>query len=272
MRRVDHSMLLLLLTCCTVCGEQPKGRPCDRDIAIIGQPLAEPSVPLHIHFHGKKEVVEAQLGEAGWQGILLVVNCHGLSSTYRIPYSDRERFRRDVDQLVDELARHGRNGSPDRMPHVTVSSFSAGYAAIREILQHQNYAEQIDAVICLDSIYASIHTEGNARLVAADQMRPFVTFGRRAVRGKKRMVVTHSALETPDYASTVETSDYLIKELQLPPATIAAPAAMGMATTRFHSMGGMFVIGYEGSTGPDHMRHLTNSRYWFRYLQGRDSE
>jgi hypothetical protein len=149
---------------------------------------------------------------------------------------------------------HGDGGEP-RWEQVTISSFSAGYGAVREILKTEANLERIDAVIAADSIYAGLDDAAPTRAVDPRHMRDFLRFARLAADGKKRFVLSHSAQPT-SYASTTETADYLLKELGLHRTTQAATPRDRLQQITAAERGGLHVLGFAGDKGPDHMRHL----------------
>ncbi len=211
-----------------------------------------------VHFHGAPETVGSAFSRSGVDAILVVVNFRGLSSAYSKPFaSDTTLFSRILGRARAAFSASGAGGDADDWQRVSVSSFSAGYGAVREILKTPELFDSIDAIVAADSIYAGLQSEQPVRQVDEQQMRDFLRFASLAATGKKSFVLSHSAQPTP-YASTTETADYLLDALMMgrnSDSTIATPTwKQATAATRR----GFVVLGFEGESGPDHLQHLRN--------------
>ena len=86
-----------------------------------------------LHMHGAGSVVEKALVESGWQGPLLLFNRKGLSSVYSEPFRDPALFPRLLEKAQKAIATAWPNEDP-KIGRVFVSSFSAGFGGIRELL------------------------------------------------------------------------------------------------------------------------------------------
>jgi hypothetical protein len=128
------------------------------------------------------------------------------SSTYRTPFTDTNRFVRMIALVESELKKRGAAANT-RVAHIDVSSFSAGYGAVRELVQQPPSFQIIRRIILLDSMYASLEPEEagatNRRPLAA-QIDVWVPFARAAVREGKTFVLTHSQVPTLSHASSFE--------------------------------------------------------------------
>ncbi len=222
-------------------------------LVVVQQTNGTPSSnQLLIHFHGAIETTRRALARSEFRGTLLVVNFPGLSSAYSKPFVDNTR-------LLEEIIRHAKTTTDDnaetRSPRIILSSFSAGYGAIREILKSPEHIERIDAIVTADSIYAGLDAETPARVVSTENMSDFLRFAELAVKGEKQFVMSHSAQTTP-YASTTETADYLLHKLQISrvaDSTTQRPLFTQMSKAQ---QGKFTVLGFSGETGQHHMQHL----------------
>ena len=70
------------------------------------------------------------------------------------------------------------------------------------------------------------------------------------------MLITHTRQVPEGYASTTETSDYLISQLGGTRAGRGAEWGEGLVETGRFSRGGFEVIGFEGAEAKDHLQHL----------------
>lgn len=219
-----------------------------------------------IHFHGAKDVASKNFEQSKIDAVLIVVNFNGLSSAYRVPFEQDEKlFARLLDECLREL-RAASQLAELRWRTVCLSSFSAGYGAVREILKSDEYFERIEGVLAADSIYASLEEGSAERTVSRLQMRDFLRLAEAAAREEKTFIVSHSYLETP-YASTKETADYLLAQLKLKRKPITESDDLEVAGLNSHAASGQFqVLGVRGVDGPAHLEHLRNIHVFWQYL------
>lgn len=237
-------------------------------VSVFRKTLGESSDVL-IHFHGASNTLRAAFERSEFQGVLVAVNFPGLSSAYSKPFEKNAKL---FDQILgDSLAATAvyRPESTDEWRRVCVSSFSAGYGAIREILKTPPHMERIDGVVTADSIYAGLQEPELKRDVDKNDMRNFLQFAELAVECKKTFVLSHSNQSTP-YASTTETANYLIDSLR-----IERRNEMSIMTPKLHQSssaekGKFFVFGFSGTTGDEHMQHLHHIDLFWNRLQFED--
>lgn len=223
----------------------------------IGKEAAK-SVALLIHFHGAPATTADNFQSARLPGVLVTVNCNGLSSAYRKPFENDQLFSYLIEYVREQLVADGvlrRNG---QFSAVGLSCFSAGYGAVREILKSPQAIDRVASVVAADSIYASIHIEGKHRKVDEEQMQPFLEFAQRAARNEKDFLISHSQLPVEPYASTVETADYLLTKLSVSRLPIESANKNPFAPIAKARLGSFIVVSYPGSTGERHLDHLRN--------------
>jgi len=219
---------------------------------------------LLIHFHGAPETVQQAFARSGLDAVLVVINFPGLSTAYSRPFAtDHQLFQQILDRAATARA-DARHASETHWERITVSSFSAGYGAVREILKTPTYFDQIDALVAADSIYAGLRPEHSARQVEDAHMKDFLRFAALAAKGKKTFIISHSAQATP-YASTTETADYLLRALDLTRVPETTVRTESIRPSSHASRGRFLVLGCEGDSGPDHMQHLRHiDLFWSR--------
>ncbi|MCA9242138.1 MAG: hypothetical protein KDA37_18130 [Planctomycetales bacterium] len=163
-------------------------------------------VNLTVHFHTTEQYIIGEHLRRGLKEPLLVVNLGQGSSTYAKPFLDIDRFGRLLDKAAAELSTGVKQA---RVVQVDITSFSAGYGAVRELLKQDKYIDLIRRVILADSLYASWEAGTSAsdpdRQPALENMQPFSKFLKLAAAGKKTFVLTHSQVPT-DYANTAATA------------------------------------------------------------------
>lgn len=213
------------------------------------------SYDLLVHFHGGADAVERQWNDARLDGVLAVRNAGTWGRDYKAVYERPGAYSALLEQ-VDAALQEICPERPPRAGRVALSGWSAGYAAVRALLRHGG-AETVDAVLLSDGLHASLLREAGARHVAPEDVAPFVEFGKRAVAGTNLLSITHSAIQTPDYASTTETSDYLLRQLGLERAPAAGkPETETVRLTSEVHRAAFHLRGYSGESGPEHGWHL----------------
>jgi hypothetical protein len=171
-----------------------------------------------VHFHGASEHQEKNAAEAGLKAVFVTAN-EGLGSTpYARAFEKPGSLDRALDlavRTVDTSGHLDTSAGPPRVRFVALSSWSAGGAAVKQILDRERDAERIDAVLLADGIFSRF-ADPKTKAVESKPLDPFVRFGRRALDGERLMVVTHTAIETPQYPNVKECTDVLLETLDLP--------------------------------------------------------
>jgi len=222
-------------------------------MVVVRQPnAAKSSNQIMIHFHGATETTRRALARSQYRGTLVIVNFPGLSSAYSKPFIDNPKL---VQTIIQHATETDKDTTQTQPPRIILSSFSAGYGAIREILKSPESFERIEAIVTADSIYAGLDTETPARVVSREDMPEFLRFAELAAKGKKQFVLSHSAQTTP-YASTTETADYLLETLQITRVADSTTQRPLFTLTSKAQQGKFTVLGFSGETGQHHMQHL----------------
>ena len=99
-----------------------------------------------------------------------------------------------------------------------------------------------------------------------EKLQGFLRFAKQAVNGDKKMLVTHSEIFPGTYASTTETSEYLINELGLTRKAVLEWGPVGMQQVSQTAAGQFQVKGFVGNTAPDHIDHLHGMEAFLGFL------
>ena len=138
-------------------------------------------VPLLIHFHGASWLVEQHVARYLPRTALITVNLGAGSSTYRKPFEQPETFQNLLSEASEAL------GCKRGWASITLSGFSAGYGAVREIRRRPEYFALVNNVLLLDGMHASYSPEGkllaDGGTIQASDIDVFVNFARAAVAG-----------------------------------------------------------------------------------------
>ena len=102
-------------------------------------------------------------------------------------------------------------------------------------------ADEIDGILLLDGLHTSYPFD-------ATLMGPFLAYARRAVAGEKVMVITHSEIFPGTFASTTETTDYLVRELDLKRRPVLKWGSMGTQQLSEVRRGKFLMMGFAGNS------------------------
>jgi hypothetical protein len=185
------------------------------------------------------------------------------SATYAKPFAEPTRFGEWLRVVESELISRGAPPGA-RIAAVDISSFSAGYGAVREILKLEANRTVIQRIVLCDSLYGGL-ADPNApfgqRRVVPEHIDPWLPFARAAARGEKLFLLTTSDIQTLRYASTSECG-----------AALAAGVGAKFAVVEKHSSaaarepdhpllsradaGRFHVWNYGGTNAPAHLAHV----------------
>lgn len=221
---------------------------------------ADGDVDVVFHFHAG-QLSEREMRASGVRGVF--VSCgYGVGTTgYARAFDDRRRFGRMVKRLTRAIgAAEHRSGV--HLRRLALVSWSAGFAALSRILAVPEWYEATDTVVLLDSLHAQYiapnpHTPAQgADRVDVRALERFVRFARDAAQGRKTMIVTHSAIVPPDYASTTEATAALLSEIGVRGEPSDERNRRGMRLSVHVDEGGLHVRGFRGKGPRDHFDHL----------------
>ncbi|MBI4892067.1 MAG: hypothetical protein HY821_15685 [Acidobacteria bacterium] len=213
---------------------------------IILPPAARPGKPvaLVIHFHGARWLAEQSVRQAYPRAAVLAVQLGSGSRVYGEPFQDAGTLPAVLAALKRPVSR------------LTLTGWSAGYGAIREILRQPANAALVYSVVLLDGIHSGYDPPEEKRLPAAADLDSFEQFAREAIGGRKRLLILHSEIFPSSFASTTETTDWLLDRLGLRRHAVLRWGSLGMQIVSDTRKGRLRVIGFAGNSAPDHVDHL----------------
>ncbi len=145
---------------------------------------------------------------------------------------------------------------------IELGGWSAGCGAIRQILRDPASYERVGRVLCIDGIHTG-YLNGKPD---PENLRVYVKFARDAIAGGKRLIVTHSEIFPGTFASTTETADYLLKELELRARPVVRWGPMKTQILSECRKGGFRLIGFAGNSAPDHVNEMHSLPEYLRWL------
>jgi hypothetical protein len=211
---------------------------------------------LVVHFHGAPTSLEPTYERSGIGGVLAIFNLGLGSGKYEDTFADKAAFDDALARVGDVVAELC-PGASHVQRRVALSAWSAGYGAVWKILDRQALANRVDAVLLADGLHAGFEPDHKAqRVVNSAQMAAFSLYADRAAAGEKLLAITHSSIATP-YASTTETSSFLLMQQNIPRVSQNAPGPRpGMTLISRADRGDFHVQGYTGGDAPAHCDHL----------------
>ncbi len=231
-------------------------------------------VPLIVHFHGAAWLAESSALRRMRHGAVITVQAGEGSAVYASAFAGPTRFSQLLEEAARAPARQKRSrgmapGRPQPLEFrpIVLSAFSAGYGAVREILRNRANWDLVDAVLLADGLHTSYIPEGQPGPLETGNLQPFLDFAREAAAGHKQMVITHSEIFPGTFASTTETTDWLIAALQLERKVILKRGPLGMQQLSRVRAGRLEILGFAGNTGPDHIDHFHALEHWLRKIK-----
>ena len=210
---------------------------------------------LIIHFHGDYRVAQHSIDQQQEASVLFHCSWGSGSSAYSRPIEGfgGTAFLEEVKQAVYQKA-------PDlQIDRIFLSGWSAGYGAIRSLIQNEELIPEIDGILLLDGMHCSYSPENRVMakggVLNKEQMQAFVHWAGLAVQGQKSMLITHSAIFPGTYASTTETADYILQSLSLPRRPLLKNGPMGMQQTSVAGQEKLLILSFAGNSAPDHIDH-----------------
>jgi hypothetical protein len=222
--------------------------PAWRDLPIgrmvVPAPAPQGSYTLVLHLHGG-EGARRTVAAAGLDVVLATVDLGVGSRVYAEAFYGPEPLEELIAAVDEALA-------PARLGHLVVSSWSAGYGGVRSILQQ--HPTTPSAVVLLDSVHASFQPNGDA--LATEGLEPFVHLFDRAKHNGAFVLLTHSAIVPPGFASTTEVADYLLAQVGGRRRYGGLTPAHGVELKTRYDEAMLHLRGYTGTGKGAHCAHL----------------
>jgi hypothetical protein len=210
-----------------------------------------------IHFHDREAVRHAFV-DVVRRVVLVGVDLGASSRQYDRAFKRPNAFPDLLASIERGLARYSGNRRA-HIRHLALSSFSAGYGAVRRILSR--YGPSVEAVILLDSLHSdyapgTFFEPPSPHRVWGAPIASVTDFARRAVRGEVTLYMSHSQVMPPGYPSTTEVADYLIEEVGGIRTDRNGVSPLGVRLTSGFDRADMHVRGFVGDDGPAHCAHV----------------
>jgi hypothetical protein len=216
------------------------------------------SVKVAILFHGAAFVTESAVTRLGKGYAAATVNLAPGSGVYDRTFSDPAVYDSLIAGITRELSAAA--GRQLTVNDVVLVGFSAGHGAIRAILRDSTRFRGVASVLLLDGLHTSYVPEGTVLekggTLDERNLDVWVRFARAAMRGEKRFLITHSEIFPGTFASTTETTDYLVRTLGMHRTPVLRWGPGGMQQLSEAKRGRFEIMGFAGNSAPDHIDQL----------------
>jgi len=173
------------------------------------------------------------------------------SSTYARLFTDEARFPAMLKEAEEKAGLH--------FSRVILGGWSAGCGAVRQILRAPDAYARTFAIILIDGIhtdYENGRPGPQESQLTPDNLEIWQKYFRDAIAGRKRALVTHSEIFPGTFASTTETTDYLVRELDLKRRPVLKWGPMRTQQLSEVRAGRLLIMGFAGNSAPDHVDQL----------------
>jgi len=243
--------------------ETPPGRREKLGLGTLFLPAGMKTVngaPVLFFFHGGTwlpEVAAAQNKVA-----VVAVQAGSGSAAYTRLFEDAARF--------PALLKEAETKAGVDFGRVMLGGWSAGCGAIRQILKAPDSYARVDAALMIDGIHTD-YVDGKPgpleSKIGDENLAIWQQLARDAIAGRKRAIVTHSEIFPGTFASTTETADYLLKQVNLVRRPVLKWGPMGLQQLSEARAGKFLLIGYAGNSAPDHVDQLHSLPVYLRWLR-----
>jgi hypothetical protein len=203
------------------------------------------------HFHGheaiRKEWVQVMDG-----AVLVGIDLGNGSGPYEQTFANPAVFKTLLASVEQAMSK--RSGITAHARRIGLSAWSAGYGSVQQIIAQPLGRERVDTVVLLDGLHCGYSKNSLNEL----QIGSFIDFAKRAAARDKFMMVSHSSIIPPGYASTTETANFLVHKLggRAQPAQPRPSDPMGLELISRYSKGDFHVRGFSGNDKMDHCAHI----------------
>ncbi|MFO0614088.1 MAG: hypothetical protein U0414_15960 [Polyangiaceae bacterium] len=201
-----------------------------------------------VHFHGGEPVRKLMVLE-DFDYVIATIDRGNGSNAYLGTVKDRRAW----DELLAGIDEHVSRamGRTMKADEVIVSSWSAGYKAVEELLRLAPPDPLFHGLVLLDSLHAS-HPIGKG------QLDGFIRAGKRAAAGNEPFFfsMAHSAIIPDGYASTTETASYVITRTGLHRQDVVDGGQDRLPLRSVAQKGKFEVRGYAGNDKAAHCDQL----------------
>lgn len=217
-------------------------------------------LPLLVFFHGGNWLPEVAAARHGMAAITVQIGAG--SGVYARAFAEPARFL--------NLLKEAEEKAGAQFESITLGGWSAGCAAIREIIKSPEAYARASQFLCIDGIhtgYVGGKPGPQESQLETPNMEAWLPLLRDAVAGKKRVAITHSEIFPGTFASTTETADWLLAQLNVKRRPVAKWGPMGTQQLSEARQGRFLLVSYAGNSAPDHVDQLHSLPDYLKWLK-----
>jgi len=239
------------------------------EIFIPEKSLSSSQYDILIHFHGGSDIVKYAAEKYNGNIIAVDINLGAGSSKYYREFSDSSLFNSLIDSIQNISNRLNHS---IKINHIILSGFSAGYGAIKKILEFNSLYKEINSVLLLDGIHAGYVPDRRVLFegghIDSAAYKVFINLAEDASEKEsmKKFLITHSEIFPGTFVSTTESADYILSVLGLKRKAVLKWGPLGMQQLSEAGKNHFMVLGFAGNTAPDHIDHFQSLYYFLNKL------
>ncbi len=231
-------------------------------------PAPDGAFDLIIHSHGNTDLAIESYEAVGTGAAVFVLNLGVGSGAYEDRFTNPRALDDAIERATKGVAERGIANAHVR--RLAMVGWSAGYGSALRAVGDRGNADRIDAILFLDGFHAG-YRAGTRKLEPAP-IEPMIRWAARAAKGEKLLVITHSNIDPVDYLGVKETTDYVLKQLQVERVKVSGTTPLpilramegvlnkadmvGLEKRTEAHRGGLHVRGYSGNQPTHHISHL----------------
>lgn len=198
-----------------------------------------------LHFHTAPWFIVNEFQRAGWKVPLVVFNFGQGSKVYGDPFALPGSFAAWQEQIFHAFGM--------KQAQWGVTSFSAGYGAVRNLIADKEFVKNLHTVILADSMYGSLDPAATERKVAPEHLAFWDPIVLPALKKKMKVIMTTSEITPDSYAGTWEVAQGLVRAHGGEMVSHETTEPFGLLRT--FDRGSWHVWSYDGHTPEAHMTH-----------------
>jgi hypothetical protein len=255
---VEHTRAHLRLR-----AQSPEGRRIKLSLGTLFVPAklqSKSQAPVLFFFHAQGSVPEIAAARNNMVVVSAVLGAG--SRVYAKPFLDPAFF--------GNLLREAETRAGMKFGPITLAGWSAGCGAIRQIMSTPEYYDKVANTIMIDGIHTSYIGGMPGPLESRIDPKPlqiFIKLARDAMQGQKRVIITYSEIFPGTFASTTETSDYILNALGLHPRPVLKWGPMGTQELSKVRASKFLLVGFAGNAAPDHVDQLHSLPEYLHWLK-----
>ena len=214
-------------------------------------------VRLWCHFHSAPWFVVSEYKRAQCGDPVLMFDLGQGSAVYGQAFQNGKSLQPWIDEAAKAI---GTASDPANVAEIGLTSFSAGFGAVREIVQDPHILRIVRSVVLCDSLYASLVPGLEKRTVEPAHVSVWRPLADRALQNDCRWICTTSQITPEAYAGTWEVALALVESTgntmaNVPERSSPASSDPAQPLIRRFDKGGLHVWSYAGDTAEAHMTH-----------------